>query len=109
LINNKHKAVYFQKDKELRFDDTYNIYGDLDDVYLLEGITNDLRIVESSSTKVIFFSDGGAEESYIVTTSLDGTMTNTFIINVLGHIIAKEGYAPTTTPTQNDRPSDQSD
>ena len=43
LINNKHKAVYLQKDSTLRFDSENNIYGELDDVYLLESITNDLK------------------------------------------------------------------
>ena len=58
LINHKHKATYFQKDSEIYFDDLYNLYGNFEDVYLLENITNDLKIVESSSTKIVFFLDG---------------------------------------------------
>lgn len=92
LINNKHKAIYLQKESTLRFDSENNIYGELDDIYLLEAITNDLKILESSSTKIVFFADGSVEESYIVTTSLDGTVTNTFLINPIGSIISKDGY-----------------
>lgn len=92
LINNKHKATYLQKESTLRFDSENNIYGELDDIYLLEAITNDLKILESSSTKIVFFADGSVEESYIVTTSLDGTVTNTFLINPIGSIISKDGY-----------------
>ena len=92
LINNKHKATYLQKESTLRFDSENNIYGELDDIYLLESITNDLKILESSSTKIVFFADGSVEESYIVTTSLDGTVTNTFLINPIGSIVSKDGY-----------------
>lgn len=92
LINNKHKATYLQKESTIRFDSQNNIYGELDDIYLLESITNDLKVIESSSTKIVFFADGSVEESYIVTTSLDGTVTNTFLINPIGSIIFKEGY-----------------
>lgn len=92
LLINKHKATYFQKESTLQFDSQNNIYGELDDVYLLESITNDLKVLESSSTKIVFFSDGSVEESYIVTTSLDGTVTNTFIINAIGTISYKNGH-----------------
>lgn len=92
LINNKHKATYLQKESTLRFDSQNNIYGDFDDIYLLESITNDLKVLQSSSTKIVFFADGSVEESYIVTTSLDGTVTNTFIINPLGTIVSRDGY-----------------
>jgi len=92
LINNKHKATYLQKESTLRFDSQNNIYGDFDDIYLLESITNDLKVLESSATKIVFFADGSVEESYIVTTSLDGTVTNTFVINPLGRIVTKDGY-----------------
>lgn len=92
LINNKHKATYLQKESTIRFDSQNNIYGELDDIYLLESITNDLKVLESSSTKIVFFADGSVEESYIVTTSLDGTVTNTFLINPIGFITSKDGY-----------------
>lgn len=92
LINNKHKTTYLQKESTLRFDSQNHIYGELDDIYLLESITNDLKILESSSTKIVFFADGSVEESYIVTVSLDGSVTNTFIINPLGTVVYKDGY-----------------
>ena len=65
------------------------MYSSLEDVYPLEIVTNDLKILETSSTRILFFLDGSVQESYIVTSSLDGTITNTFIINVLGNIDIK--------------------
>ena len=47
---------------------------------------NDLKIIESSATKIVFFLDGTIEESYIITSSNDGKITNTFRINVIGKI-----------------------
>ncbi len=52
----------------------------------LAAITNDLKIIESSATKIVFFLDGTIEESYIITSSNDGKTTNTFRINVIGKI-----------------------
>jgi hypothetical protein len=34
----------------------------------------------------VFFLDGSVQESYIVTSNLEGTITNTFIINVIGSV-----------------------
>ena len=62
------------------------MYSSFEDFYLLESITNDLKIIESSSTKIVFFLDGTVQESYIVTSNLEGTITNTFIINVIGSV-----------------------
>jgi hypothetical protein len=52
----------------------------------LEAVTNDLKILETSATKIVFFLDGSVQESYIVTSNLEGTITNTFIINVIGSV-----------------------
>lgn len=89
LINLKHQSAFHQREFELTFDENYNMYSSLEDVYPLEIVTNDLKILETSSTKILFFLDGSVQESYIVTSSLDGTITNTFIINVLGNIDIK--------------------
>ena len=62
------------------------MYSSFDDVYLMEAVTNDLKILESSSTKIVFFLDGSVQESYIVTSNLEGTITNKFIINVIGGV-----------------------
>ena len=86
LINLKHQSAFRQKEFELTFDPDYNMYSSFEDFYLLESITNDLKIIESSSTKIVFFLDGTVQESYIVTSNLDGTITNTFIINVIGSV-----------------------
>jgi prepilin-type N-terminal cleavage/methylation domain-containing protein len=85
LINKRHQATYHQKDIELSFDEEYTI-NSLENPDELAAITNDLKIIESSSTKIIFFLDGTIEESYIVTSSNDGKVTNTFRINVIGKI-----------------------
>ena len=86
LINLKYQSAFQQKEFELTFDPDYNMYSSFEDFYLLESITNDLKIIESSSTKIVFFLDGTVQESYIVTSNLDGTITNTFIINVIGSV-----------------------
>ena len=49
-------------------------------------VTNDLKILQSSATKIVFFLDGSVQESYIVTSNLEGTITNKFIINVIGGV-----------------------
>ena len=86
LINLKYQSAFRQKEFELTFDPDYNMYSSFEDFYLLESVTNDLKILETSSTKIVFFLDGSVQESYIVTSSLDGTVTNTFIINPIGKI-----------------------
>jgi hypothetical protein len=62
------------------------MYSSFEDFYLLEAVTNDLKILETSATKIVFFLDGSVQESYIVTSNLEGTITNTFIINVIGSV-----------------------
>jgi len=86
LINLKYQAAFQQKDFELTFDENYNMYSSFDDVYLLNVVTNDLKILETSSTKIVFFLDGSVQESYIVISNLEGTVTNRFIINVIGNV-----------------------
>jgi len=85
LINKRTQAAYHQKDIELSFSEDYTINSS-EDSDLLAAITNDLKIIESSATKIIFFLDGTVEESYIITSSNDGKVTNTFRINVIGKI-----------------------
>jgi type II secretory pathway pseudopilin PulG len=91
LINLKHQAAFQQKEFELTFDPDYNMYSSFDDFYLLDAVTNDLKILETSATKIVFFLDGSVQESYIVTSDLEGTITNKFIINVIGEV-KYEGY-----------------
>ena len=86
LINLKHQSAFQQKEFELTFEENYNMYSTFDDFYLLDAVTNDLKILESSATKIVFFLDGSVQESYIVTSNLEGTITNKFIINVIGGV-----------------------
>ena len=86
LINLKYQSAFQQKEFELTFDENYNMYSTFDDFYLLDAVTNDLKILQSSSTKIVFFLDGSVQESYIVTSNLEGTITNKFIINVIGGV-----------------------
>ena len=72
IISNRHKAAYDQKTVEVD----------------LNQITNELNIVDA--TKIIFFSDGSIEESYIIVSSLDGKYTNKLIINVIGYVTESE-------------------
>jgi type II secretory pathway pseudopilin PulG len=91
LINLKYQSAFQQKEFELTFDPDYNMYSSFEDFYLLDAVTNDLKILETSATKIVFFLDGSVQESYIVTSDLDGTITNKFIINVIGQV-KYEGY-----------------
>ena len=91
LINLKYQSAFQQKEFELTFDPDYNMYSSFEDFYLLDAVTNDLKILETSATKIVFFLDGSVQESYIVTSDLEGTITNKFIINVIGDI-KYEGY-----------------
>ena len=86
LINLKHQSAFQQKQFELTFDPDYNMYSSFEDFYLLDAVTNDLKILETSATKIVFFLDGTVQESYIVTSNLEGTITNTFIINIIGSV-----------------------
>ena len=86
LINLKYQSAFRQKEFELTFDPDYNMYSSFEDFYLLEAVTNDLKILDTSATKIVFFLDGTVQESYIVTSNLEGTITNTFIINVIGSV-----------------------
>ena len=90
LINLKHQSAFQQREFELTFDENYNMYSSFEDFYLLDAVTNDLKILEASSTKIVFFLDGSVQESYIVTSNLEGTITNKFIINVIGNVEYKE-------------------
>ena len=85
LINKRHQAAYHQKEFELSFSEDYTI-NSIENPDELAAITNDLKIIESSATKIVFFLDGTIEESYIITSSNDGKTTNTFRINVIGKI-----------------------
>ena len=91
LINLKYQSSFQQKEFELTFDPDYNMYSSFEDFYLLDDVTNDLKILETSATKIVFFLDGSVQESYIVTSDLEGTITNKFIINVIGEV-KYEGY-----------------
>ena len=90
LINLKYQSAFRQKEFELTFDPDYNMYSSFEDFYLLDAVTNDLKILETSATKIVFFLDGSVQESYIVTSNLDGTITNKFIINVIGNVEYKQ-------------------
>lgn len=74
LISQKYKAAYEQKEIEVD----------------LSIATNDLNIVDA--TKIVFFSDGSVEESYIIVSSLDGKYTNKIIINVIGYVSEQDTF-----------------
>ena len=74
LISQRHKAAYDQKEIEVDLSVT----------------TNDLNIVDA--TKIVFFSDGSVEESYIIVSSLDGKYTNKIVINVIGYVSEQDTF-----------------
>jgi prepilin-type N-terminal cleavage/methylation domain-containing protein len=74
LISQKYKSAYEQKEIEVD----------------VSKITNDFNIIDAS--KIIFFSDGSIEESYIIISSLDGKYTNKIIINVIGYVSEQDTF-----------------
>lgn len=80
LIIQKHKAAYEQKQIEVVQEN-------------LSPFTNDLVILESS-TKIVFFSDGSVQDSYIIVSSIDGNYTNKIIINIIGYISEQSEIEP---------------
>jgi hypothetical protein len=74
LISQRHKSAYEQKEIEVD----------------LSVSTNDLNIVDA--TKIVFFSDGSVEESYIIVSSLDGKYTNKIVINVIGYVSEQDTF-----------------
>jgi prepilin-type N-terminal cleavage/methylation domain-containing protein len=74
LISQKYKAAYEQKEIEVD----------------LSVATNELNIVDA--TKIVFFSDGSVEESYIIVSSLDGKHTNKIVINVIGYVSEQDTF-----------------
>jgi len=102
LINLKYQSAFQQREFELTFDENYNMYSSFDDVYLMDAVTNDLKILEASSTKIVFFLDGSVQESYIVTSNLEGTITNKFIINVIGNVEYKQNESNLQTDQQSE-------
>lgn len=80
LIIQKHKAAYEQKQIEVVQEN-------------LNQFTNDLIILESS-TKIVFFSDGSVQDSYIIVSSIDGNHTNKIIINIIGYVSEQSEFEP---------------
>ncbi len=54
LINKRHQAAYHQKQSELSFSEDYTI-NSIENPEELAAITNDLKIIETSATKIVFF------------------------------------------------------
>jgi type II secretory pathway pseudopilin PulG len=105
LTFQKHKAAFNQKTIEIQFDAFGNIILDGEEEYF-NLFTNDLKILETSATKIVFFSDGGVQESYIITSSLDGQITNKLIINVLGNILETSDFSAGGSPEEEPYSSD---
>lgn len=74
IISQKYKAVFEQKEIEVD----------------LSIATNDLNIVDA--TKIVFFSDGSVEDSYVIVSSLNGKYTNKIIINVIGYVSEQDVF-----------------
>lgn len=85
IISKKYEAIYKQKQIEVD----------------LSNHTNDLNIVDAS--KIVFFSDGSTEESYIIISSLDGKTTNKLIINIIGYISESNSFDIPIIQSKDDR------
>ena len=85
IITKKYEAAYKQKQVEVDINE----------------FTNDLNIVDAS--RIVFFSDGSTEESYIIISSLDGKTTNKIIINIIGYISESDSFEIPTLESKDDR------
>lgn len=90
IISKRYEAAYKQKPIEVD----------------LSELTNELNIVDAS--RIVFFSDGSTEESYIIISSLDGKITNKIIINVIGYV-SENNDIPVIESKDNRLPIDYED
>lgn len=90
IISKRYEAAYKQKPIEVD----------------LSELTNELNIVDAS--RIVFFSDGSTEESYIIISSLDGKITNKIIINVIGYV-TENNDIPVIESKDNRLPIDYED
>lgn len=90
IISKRYEAAYKQKPIEVD----------------LSVLTNELNIVDAS--RIVFFSDGSTEESYIIISSLDGKITNKIIINVIGYV-TENNNIPVIESKDNRLPIDYED
>ena len=83
----KYKSMYDGKDYEIHFNDDGEIDTELKNYIIpINTITNDLKIIEYSSNKIVFYLDGSIDESYIRVSNNGGSNTYTLKINNLGFI-----------------------
>ncbi len=79
--------MYDGKDYEIHFNDDGEIDTELKNYIIpINTITNDLKIIEYSSNKIVFYLDGSIDESYIRVSNNGGSNTYTLKINNLGFI-----------------------
>lgn len=88
LTYNKYKALNEQTNVVLIINNENNdIVSPFDtELAWLEEFTNELKIVDSSSTNLIFNIDGSNEEAYIDVISNNGAYSNRLTINPFGSI-----------------------
>lgn len=88
LVYNKYKALNEQTNLVLNIDSENNDIRSPFDIELawLEEFTNELKIVDSSSTNLIFNIDGSNDEVYIDVISNNGSYSNRLIITPFGSI-----------------------
>ncbi len=92
LIEKRQDVSGIIEANKAQFNEDHGRYGEWNKVASIPlAVFYDLKILETSATKIVFFLDGSVQESYIVTSNLEGTITNKFIINVIGEV-KYEGY-----------------
>lgn len=87
----RHKSMYDGKDYEISFNNEGGIDTELKNYIIpIDIITNDLKITEYSSNKIVFHSDGSIDESYIKVSDNNGRIIHTININCIGYISEEE-------------------
>jgi prepilin-type N-terminal cleavage/methylation domain-containing protein len=91
VLYNKYKSMYDQKPHTIQIDSEQHIFTDLlTAAPNLEYVTNDLVILSSNRSNIVFFNDGCSDVVEIMIRNIDGTITNILFINEIGMVQYRE-------------------
>jgi prepilin-type N-terminal cleavage/methylation domain-containing protein len=105
VLYHKYKSMYDQKPYTIQIDSEQHIFTDLlTAAPNLEYVTNDLVILGSDRTNIVFFNDGCSDGVEIMIKNIEGTITNSLFINEIGMVQYRESHKP---QTQQQLPADE--
>lgn len=91
VLYHKYKSMYDQKPYAIQIDSEQHIFTDLlTAAPNLEYVTNDLVILSSNRSNIVFFNDGCSDVVEIMIRNIEGTITNILFINEIGMVQYRE-------------------